>query len=233
MGELTVYADLDVEAGNLAREAAAHISSIQQRLVTDIVEIGNTLLRVKAALDHGSFIPWLKAEFNWTGRTAQNYMSVAERFGSNPKPISHLPLATVYSLAAPSTPDDVRDKIVTRLAGGEVVDVGEIKAEIGDARRQAERERAARERLEKKSPEARKRAQAAFDRRMREVERRKAEAEERRSHQKAALAEAAALVVSALGEAEVERLLGLLDDGALVLSHHDFAEARKRLKGSA
>jgi hypothetical protein len=29
---------------------------------------------------HGQFGPWLKAEFGWSEHSAQNFMSVAERF---------------------------------------------------------------------------------------------------------------------------------------------------------
>ena len=52
-------------------------------------------------------------------RTAQNFISAAERFGANAKPISHLQPTTVYRLAAPSTPrcDSRRDPRGNRARG--------------------------------------------------------------------------------------------------------------------
>jgi hypothetical protein len=44
--------------------------------VEDIIEVGNDLQAVKDALPHGQFLPWLKAEFGWSERSAQNFMSV-------------------------------------------------------------------------------------------------------------------------------------------------------------
>ena len=45
---------------------------------------------MKNALPHGRFGPWLKAEFGWTERTAQNFMNVAGQFGSKTEMISDL-----------------------------------------------------------------------------------------------------------------------------------------------
>ena len=81
-----------------------------QKTLDDLIEVGRELLGVKEAVGHGHFGAWLKAEFGWTERTAQNLMSVAERFGSNPKLISDLPIqpTAAYLLEAPSVPDEAR-----------------------------------------------------------------------------------------------------------------------------
>jgi hypothetical protein len=50
------------------------------RAVRVVVKIGQGLLAVKVALLHGQFLPWLRAEFGWVGRTAYNFISDAERF---------------------------------------------------------------------------------------------------------------------------------------------------------
>ena len=49
------YAGLDPATEKVARSAVAHIKGLQQRIVTDIAEIGRTLLRVKEAVGHGGF----------------------------------------------------------------------------------------------------------------------------------------------------------------------------------
>lgn len=160
----TIYSALDAKTQTVAKKAAAHISSIQQRLVADIVEIGRTLQQVKEAVGHGNFLPWLRAEFNWTDRTAQNFMSVAERFGSNPNLVSNLPLKTVYSLAAPSVPDDVRSQIVERLKGGEVLAPDAIASEIAEARKVLRRQAEEEKKLARKKPEEREKARKALER---------------------------------------------------------------------
>lgn len=59
------------------------------------------------ALEHGQFRAWLRGEFGWSERMAQNFMSVAERFGPKTEIIADLTiqLTVVYLLAAPSVPD--------------------------------------------------------------------------------------------------------------------------------
>ena len=37
----------------------------------DVITIGQALIRQKAALPHGSFLPWIEAEFDMAVRTAQ------------------------------------------------------------------------------------------------------------------------------------------------------------------
>jgi excisionase family DNA binding protein len=52
------------------------------RAVRVVVKIGQELLAVKDALEHGHFGSWLQGVFGWSERTAQNFMSVAKRFKS-------------------------------------------------------------------------------------------------------------------------------------------------------
>lgn len=228
-GDVVVYDGLDRKAEKIAREAVVHISGIQQRLVTDIVEIGNTLIRVKDAVGHGHFLPWLKAEFDWTERTAQNYMSVAERFGSNAKCLSHLPLATVYKLAAPTTPDELRDEIVGKLESGEPVKPSDIADELIEVSRAVQRERAEARKLAKKSPEARARAIARREREKAEAARTRAKLQEERERRDADRAAAADLIVKRLAPNDLAQLLDLLR-GQSYVGADDLMAAQERAK---
>lgn len=221
--ELDIYAGLDTRAQVVARKAVEHIGSLQQRLITDIVEIGRTLLRVKETVGHGHFLPWLREEFDWTERTAQNFMSTAERFGPNPKCVSHLPLATVYRLAAPGTPDDLREKIIARLEEGEAVKPDEIASQITDARRAAQREREE----AKKSPRAR--AGVKMLRGRRQAKYAAATAREQEGLRRLSLnrASAADLIVKGLTSAELDRLLAMLEDVQLI-GRREILDARFR-----
>jgi hypothetical protein len=85
-GELVVigfnYDQLGTKLADKVRTAADRIRERIKKTVEDIIEAANDLLAVKDTLPHGQFLPWLKAEFGWSERSAQNFISVAEKFKS-------------------------------------------------------------------------------------------------------------------------------------------------------
>jgi DUF3102 family protein len=113
------YAVLDPDVAAEARAVAERVRASHQRTVIAILEMGGDLLAVKARLGHGRFGQWLEAEFGGVARTAQNYMRAAQSLADKSEIVSHLPPATVYALAAPSTPGAVRSAILERLRRGE------------------------------------------------------------------------------------------------------------------
>ena len=54
-------------------ELTKSVKDARGRHLAVIVEIGGALRRAKELLGHGNFLPWLKAEFRWSERTARNY----------------------------------------------------------------------------------------------------------------------------------------------------------------
>ncbi len=108
-----------------------------QKTIDDIIEVGQELVAVKDAVGHGHFGAWLRAEFGWTERTAQNFMSVAERFGGNTKLISDLSIdaTAAYLLAAPSAPDEARQTAVERAEAGEQITTAVAKEILADTRK--------------------------------------------------------------------------------------------------
>ena len=76
---------------------------------------------MKERLPHGSFIPWIKAEFGMSDKTAQKMMQVARVYGGKSELSSHLDPTALYELAAPKTPIEVREEVERMLAAGEVV----------------------------------------------------------------------------------------------------------------
>jgi hypothetical protein len=76
------YDLLETKLADKVRSAADRIREWVKKTVEDIIEVGNDLLAVKEVLAHGQFLTWLKAEFGWSKRSAQNFMSVAEQFKS-------------------------------------------------------------------------------------------------------------------------------------------------------
>lgn len=101
--------DYAVFEPTLAEKLQVTADEIRQRLkktLESTIEIGQALLGVKDALEHGQFLAWLRAEFSWRERTARNFMSVAEHFGKSAK-FADLTIqpSAAYLLAAPSTPE--------------------------------------------------------------------------------------------------------------------------------
>jgi hypothetical protein len=60
------------------KASAERIKAKVKKTLQGVIEIGNDLLAVKKALEHGQFGRWLKGEFGWRQRTAYNFMSVAD-----------------------------------------------------------------------------------------------------------------------------------------------------------
>jgi hypothetical protein len=140
-GELVVASGFDYslvgEAADRVRSSAEKIRRTVQKTLDDLIEVGQELLAVKEAVGHGHFGAWLRAEFGWTERTAQNLMSVAERFGSNPKLISDLTIqpTAAYLLAAPSVPDEARQVAVEKAEAGEEITVATAKQIVAEAKK--------------------------------------------------------------------------------------------------
>lgn len=140
-GELVVVGGFDYalvgDAADRVRSSAEKIRRTVQKTIGDIIEVGQELLAVKEAVGHGHFGAWLKAEFGWTERTAQNFMSVAERFGANPKLISDLTIqpTAAYLLAAPSVPDEARQVAIEKAEAGEAITTAVAKEIVAEAKK--------------------------------------------------------------------------------------------------
>jgi hypothetical protein len=79
------YSTLDTQVAEKVQSAAERIKGRVKRTLEDIIEVGNDLLTVKEALPHGGFLPWLRAEFGWGERMAQNFIAWPSGSGPNPK----------------------------------------------------------------------------------------------------------------------------------------------------
>jgi hypothetical protein len=129
------YDVLEAKVAEQVRSSADRIRERVKKTVEDIIEVGNDLLAVKEALEHGHFGPWLKAEFGWSERTAQNFMSVPERF-KNAK-TADLPIqpSAAYFWAAPSVPDEARQVAIEKAEAGEEITFATAKEIVAEAKR--------------------------------------------------------------------------------------------------
>jgi hypothetical protein len=148
-GELVVveprfdYAPLGAKTAEKVQASAARIRETVKRTIEDIIAVGTELLAVKEALPHGQFLPWLRAEFGWTERTARNFMAVAEQFGPKTEMISDLQIepTAAYLLAAPSAPDEAREAAVERAQAGERITAKEARRILAEERKKPGRRR--------------------------------------------------------------------------------------------
>jgi hypothetical protein len=109
-------------------ELTKSVKDARGRHLAVIVEIGGTLRRAKELLGHGNFLPWLKAEFRWSERTARNYMSLAAHFQDKTPNFADLDLGTARELI--DSPAEVSEPIMRRVEAGETISQEEVKAAV-------------------------------------------------------------------------------------------------------
>ncbi|MBR0061331.1 MAG: DUF3102 domain-containing protein, partial [Selenomonadaceae bacterium] len=85
------FITLDVRANRIRR--------LQADVQRGVIEIGFELIAAKKEVGHGNWERWLQNEFEWTVRTARNFMAIAERFG-NRKTFSDLKPSTLQAMLA-------------------------------------------------------------------------------------------------------------------------------------
>ena len=104
------------------------VKDARGRHLAVIVEIGGALRRAKEPLGHGNFLPWLKAEFRWSERTARNYMSLAAHFQDKTANFADLDLGTAQELI--DSPAEVSEPIMRRAEAGETISQEEVKTAV-------------------------------------------------------------------------------------------------------
>lgn len=132
------YSPLEAPVAQKLRSTAERIRERVKKTLEDIIEIGNDLLGVKDALPHGQFLPWIRAEFGWGERLAENFISVAERFGPKSAIIADLTMqpTAAYMLAASSVPDKAREVAIERAEAGEKITIKVAKEIVAETRKE-------------------------------------------------------------------------------------------------
>jgi hypothetical protein len=112
-------------------DAAKRINDRLRVTKENVIEIGRELMAVKERLGHGNFQPWIEAECGISQKTAERYMQVAHYFTTDAKidfmTIIDVDMNTLYELAAPSTPEEVRSAVEDRLRTGDEVTAEEVR----------------------------------------------------------------------------------------------------------
>lgn len=172
------YNEFDSDTAMKLLQQAELIRARLRKHTEDIIETGRDLLAVKDKIDHGLFVRWIEIELKIAPRTAKAFMSAA-RMADETKSamVALLPPATVYRLAAKSTPPEIRNQVLDRVARGDVPSdaevAGIIKADERSrliAKREAERKEETATQRQRRQRRAKERA-LAEERRAQEQER--------------------------------------------------------------
>ena len=94
-----------------------------KRSALDIYHIGANLLEAQYLLAHGEFLPWIKAEFDMSQRSAYKFIGVAKAFQGKFAQNANLEISAsaLYLLASPEIPDDARNEAVELASSGETI----------------------------------------------------------------------------------------------------------------
>lgn len=95
-GSLTIIPE-DRLPSLAAQINAAHdmASRSAQAAITHAIAVGEGLIEAKSLVDHGQWLPWLTENFDFSERTAQDYMRLAkhrDEVQSNPQRVADLPI---------------------------------------------------------------------------------------------------------------------------------------------
>lgn len=116
---------------------AAIVSRIKARNSGYAVETGKDLIEAKALVPHGKWGQWLKENFNWSERSAQNYMNATKAVAKNAE-FADLKPASIVALTAKNVPEAVKSEVIADLQAGKKPSLKEVKAKITAAQSKAE-----------------------------------------------------------------------------------------------
>ena len=121
------YSLFDEDLSAYLREKTTGIKQLVRRSGQDIINIGQSLIDVKGKLEHGQFYLWLETEIGLNYRTANRFMSVAERFKSEQLLDLDILPSALYELSAPSVPETATEEALSRAKRGEKINVSTAK----------------------------------------------------------------------------------------------------------
>ena len=113
------YASISYEDGLALRRSAEEVRTLVKRTAENIVSVGRHLSDAKKRLARGYWLPWLKKEFSWTDRTAENYIRVFEWYRRAEAKIEaellqSFDITAIYELSGRLTPAAVTDKAIEK-----------------------------------------------------------------------------------------------------------------------
>jgi hypothetical protein len=127
------YDTLPCEQRDTMRQITAEIDTELRKTAEVIWTIGEKLQTARSILDPTQFGVWLETEFEWSRRTAYNFINVYEAFPElSSANFAQLDISAsaLYLLAAPSTDLQMRSEFLQRAAQGEKITHKEVKESL-------------------------------------------------------------------------------------------------------
>ena len=88
---------------NVSERSVETAKAVKREAIPEVIKL------VEDRLGHGHWLPWLDGEFGWTEMTATRFMRVYDMVKSrNLRDLPSFDVSALYLLAAPSTPEAVR-----------------------------------------------------------------------------------------------------------------------------
>jgi hypothetical protein len=151
------YDGIPSVAATTLRSQAVRIRKLVKTTMATVIEAGKELISVKQSLRHGKFGEWVEVECGFSLGTAENYIRAARFAEGKIATVTNMSPATVYRLAAKSTPPDIVKSVIERCVKGEVVSDRQVLDALNEVRRRR-REDDRKASLEKHNPSKRTKA---------------------------------------------------------------------------
>jgi hypothetical protein len=130
----SVGCDMPFALAEELETAAERVRKRLKNMSTEIIEIGRELREVKQRLEHGGFLKWVDKACQLSPRTAQLMMNAAEWVEGRHEIVTHLEPTAIYLLAAPSTPETVRNAVLSQIEQGQKLPSSAVKEMIRAAK---------------------------------------------------------------------------------------------------
>lgn len=115
------YSGITPASSDRIQAGLERIRELYQQSVYTALETGRQLLKIKAELvDDRAYRRWIDSELRWGKSTAYQFENVAKKFG-NVQNLDKFDVSALYVLAAPSTPDAIREQAIALAESGQRV----------------------------------------------------------------------------------------------------------------
>ncbi len=131
------YDALKTEQRTSIEKLTQEIRDNIHQTVATMWQIGKNLVEVRKQLGMRQFTHWLKTEFDWSRRTAYNFINVYEAVAESIRAkFARIDISTsaLYLLAAPSTRSEIRCDFFDRAVAGEHISYSVVQRAICEAK---------------------------------------------------------------------------------------------------
>jgi Protein of unknown function (DUF3102) len=131
------YQNLPIQQRAVIQKLTIEIKKNIRTTVQTSWEIGKKLVEARDQLEHSQFKSWLQVEFEWSRRTAYNFIRIYEafpEFASANFAQLNISISALYLLAAPSTQLEIRHDFLGRALAGEHISHKVIQTAIQSVR---------------------------------------------------------------------------------------------------